>query len=120
MDSRFGPTVEEADVRQATEALHSDPEAVLIDVREPDEWQAGHAPQARHIPMGQIPDRLDELPRRAPVYLICRSGNRSHTVAEYLKQVGFARPINVKGGMIAWAEAGLPVEPPAAGDGRER
>jgi rhodanese-related sulfurtransferase len=110
MSDPVGPPVEEADVAATAAALREDPAAVLVDVREPDEWQAGHAPQARHIPMREIPDRLAALPASAPIYLICRSGSRSHLVAEYLIQAGFARPINVSGGMLAWERAGLPVE----------
>ena len=100
--------VEEADVRTAADAQAAG--AVLVDVREPEEWAAGHAPGAVHIPMRDIPARLGELTSEAPVYLICRSGNRSARVAAYLQGQGFARPINVAGGILAWARAGLPVE----------
>lgn len=111
MSVRFGPPVEEADVQRTAEALREeDGQAVLVDVREPHEWRAGRARGARHVPLRQLPDALESLPRGAPVYLICRSGNRSHTAAAYLKQAGFERPINVKGGMLAWERAGLPVE----------
>ena len=110
MSFAFRPTVEEADVQQATAALRDDPRAVLVDVREDDEWRAGHAPDARHIPMAEVPEQLASLPRAAPIYLICHSGNRSHTIAAYLRRAGFERPINVKGGMVAWERAGLPVE----------
>lgn len=109
---RFGPrpSVEEADVRRTADALANEPEAVLVDVREPEEWSQGRARGARHIPLRQLPDHLDALPRAAPVYLICRSGSRSATAAAYLRQAGFERPVNVSGGMIAWERAGLPVE----------
>lgn len=111
MSSGFGPSVEEADVQRTAEALRDDSgRAVLVDVREPHEWRTGHAPGARHVPLRQLPDELESLPRNAPLYLICRSGNRSHTAAAYLKQAGFEQPINVKGGMLAWERAGLPVE----------
>jgi rhodanese-related sulfurtransferase len=106
----FGPRVDEADVRATADGLAADPDAVLVDVREPDEWAAGHPPGAVHIPMRDVPSRLGELPRDEPVYLICRSGNRSARVAAYLRQEGFARPINVAGGILAWQRAGLPVE----------
>lgn len=106
----FGPSVEEADVTATVDGLRTDPDAILVDVREPDEWAEGHVAEARHIPMSQIPEQLDALPRTAPIYLICRSGNRSHTVAQFLKRAGFERPINVKGGMIGWQRVGLPVE----------
>lgn len=82
------------------------PGAVLLDVREPDEWASGHAPGAVHVPMGRLTP--DNLPDGRPVYVICRSGNRSCRVAEVLTASGIdAR--NVSGGMIAWSGAGLPV-----------
>ena len=104
------PTIEETDVRRTADALAADQDAVLVDVREPEEWSQGRARGARHIPLRQLPEHLDALPREAPVYLICRSGSRSATAAAYLQQAGFARPVNVAGGMIAWERAGLPVE----------
>ena len=89
------------------------PSAVLLDVREDDEWQRGHAAAAQHIPMGEVPGRLDEIDRSAKLYVICKAGGRSAKVAQFLARDGFA-PINVDGGMLAWAEAGRPV---VAGDG---
>jgi rhodanese-related sulfurtransferase len=81
---------------------------VLLDVREDDEWQRGHAAQALHIPMGQVPARLKELDAQAELYVICHAGGRSLRVAKYLRQNGY-RPVNVNGGMLAWAGAGRPV-----------
>ncbi|MDQ3762234.1 MAG: rhodanese-like domain-containing protein [Actinomycetota bacterium] len=85
--------------------------AVLLDVRENDEWTAGHAPTAVHVPMGQVPQRLDELattlPDR-PVHVVCRSGTRSARVTAYLTQAGWDA-VNVDGGMRAWAAAGRPM-----------
>ncbi|BBX19696.1 sulfurtransferase [Mycolicibacterium duvalii] len=80
----------------------------LLDVREVDEWQRGHAPGARHMPMGEVPARLDEIDRDAQLFVICHVGGRSHRVAQYLAQRGF-EPINVAGGMLAWAGAGRAV-----------
>jgi rhodanese-related sulfurtransferase len=80
--------------------------AVLLDVREDDEWAEAHAPDAVHIPMGRLTP--DNLPEGRPVYCICRSGNRSARVVDVLTAAGVdAR--NVVGGMHAWAAAGLPV-----------
>ena len=69
-------------------------DAVLIDVREDDEWQAGHAPDAAHLPMSRFVERLDELPDADPLYVICRSGGRSGRVVAYLNQQG-RRSVNV-------------------------
>ena len=95
--------VQEASRRQAAGAL-------LIDVRERSEWQAGHAPQARLIPIGSLGSRLSEIPRDREVLLICRSGNRSGSAQRQLLQNGYERVYNVAGGMNAWAGAGLPVQ----------
>ena len=84
--------------------------ATLIDVREQWEWDAGHAPQATHIPMGSLGDHLDELPM--DVLIICHSGGRSLTVATALAESGF-RAVNVLGGMIAWEQSGGVVVRPA-------
>jgi len=81
--------------------------AVTIDVREPGEYLAGHVPGARLVPMSQVAARLDELPRNAPVYVICANGNRSLAVADLLVRDGFdAR--SLAGGTSAWESAGLP------------
>jgi rhodanese-related sulfurtransferase len=103
------PPIEEADVADVAAALPADADAVLVDVREDFEWRKGHAEGARHIPLRQLPDHLDELPRNAPLYLICATGHRSANAARYLKQAGFERPINVRGGTVAWQRAGLPI-----------
>jgi rhodanese-related sulfurtransferase len=84
------------------------PSAVLLDVRENDEWQRGHAAAAQHIPMGEVPSRVGEIDRSAKLYVICKAGGRSAKVAEFLARDGF-EPINVDGGMLAWAAAGRPV-----------
>ena len=84
-------------------------DAVVVDVREPDEWTAGHAPNALHIPMGTVPERLDELPEvDEPLAVICRSGGRSDRVVQWLVHQGFD-VVNVDGGMRAWAAAGKPM-----------
>lgn len=82
--------------------------AVLLDVREDDEWKRGHAPGAQHIPMTEVPARLHEIDRDAELYVICHAGGRSLRVAHYLQQNGY-RAVNVSGGMLAWAGAGRSV-----------
>jgi rhodanese-related sulfurtransferase len=89
---------------------------VLLDVREDDEWNRGHAADAQHIPMGQVAARLDEIDRSATLYVICKAGGRSAKVAELLAGNGF-EPVNVNGGMLAWAEAGRPVVTDDGGPG---
>ncbi|MFD0901216.1 rhodanese-like domain-containing protein [Actinomadura sediminis] len=84
-------------------------DAYLLDVREQDEWDAGHAPEAVHIPMGRLSDRAAEIPRDREVFVICRSGGRSAQVTVALNQAGWLAR-NVDGGMQAWAAAGRPME----------
>jgi rhodanese-related sulfurtransferase len=80
-------------------------ETVLLDVREQDEWDAGHAPQAQHIAMSELAGRLEELPADQEVLVICRSGGRSARVTAYLNANGWEAR-NVDGGMQSWAAAG--------------
>ncbi|MEU7139473.1 rhodanese-like domain-containing protein [Nocardia sp. NPDC046473] len=82
--------------------------AILLDVREDDEWQLGHAPGAVHIPMVDVPARVDELDYDVDLYVICRQGGRSLQVVEYLTHIGFDA-IQVNGGMVAWQQAGRPL-----------
>jgi DMSO/TMAO reductase YedYZ molybdopterin-dependent catalytic subunit/glyoxylase-like metal-dependent hydrolase (beta-lactamase superfamily II) len=89
--------------------------ALLLDVREPDEWRAQHAPTAMLVPMGTVRTRLPELPRDRKVVVVCRSGGRSAAVTDALRAWGFDA-VNLSGGMCAWASAGLPVAA-AADDG---
>jgi rhodanese-related sulfurtransferase len=80
--------------------------ALLLDVRENDEWDAGHVSGAVHIPLGQLVERVDEMPDDRQVVVICRSGARSARAAAFLASSGFDA-INLAGGMHAWAAAGL-------------
>lgn len=80
----------------------------LLDVREEDEWRAGHAADAVHVPLSELMGRVDEIPADRNVYVICRSGNRSAYAASFLNQTG-RTSMNVAGGMHAWEYAGLPM-----------
>lgn len=96
--------VPEATPDQLPAAFPADGSA-LLDVREPNEWAAGHAPGAQHIPMAEVPQRLDELPDVDRLYVVCRSGGRSAQVAAYLNANG-RDAINVAGGMGGWSASG--------------
>ena len=101
----FCTPMENHDITPAelAERLARGEEIVLIDVREPYEWDAGHIAAAQHIPMQQVPKRLDEIPRDAEVVMICRSGGRSGHVQQHLLQQGYTRVKNLVGGMQRWA-----------------
>lgn len=83
-------------------------EAVVVDVREPDEYAAGHVPGALPIPMGQVAARLGEVPRGGTVYVVCASGNRSKAAAQTLEDAG-VDAYSVAGGTKGWIERGNPV-----------
>src|ERR1700757_1226601 len=82
--------------------------AFLLDVREDDEWAAGHAPEAVHVRLGELGARAGELPRDREVYVICRSGARSAYAAQALAGAGWMT-VNVSDGMTGWAVAGRPM-----------
>jgi rhodanese-related sulfurtransferase len=84
-------------------------DAFILDVREDDEWTAGHAPDAMHVPMMQIPARIEEIPADRDVVVVCRVGSRSAQVVAFLQQNGLERAINLDGGMSDWAVAGRPM-----------
>ena len=90
--------------------------ALLLDVREDEEWVAGHAPLASHIPMGLLATRLAEVPQGRTVVCVCRSGHRSGVVAAALLAEGYDAN-NLAGGMQAWAMADLPVVTANGGSG---
>lgn len=81
-------------------------DAVLVDVREADEWAAGHAPNAIHIPLAELPARIDELPETDDtVAIVCRMGGRSARAVQWLVHQGYD-VANVEGGMLEWERAG--------------
>lgn len=82
--------------------------AFLLDVREPDEWAAGHIASAVHVPMAQVPDRMAELPGDQPIAVFCRGGGRSSRATAFLTRNGI-NAHNVTGGMRAWEAAGHPM-----------
>ncbi|MEU3202550.1 rhodanese-like domain-containing protein [Streptomyces cyaneofuscatus] len=107
-------------VSQAHSRTNGDtPDAVLLDVREKPEWNAGHAPGAVHVPLSTLVAGGD-LPAEAsgpPLVVICRSGHRSQQAAKLLTQRG-QQAVDVKGGMNAWAAAGHPVLDERGNNGR--
>lgn len=80
----------------------------LLDVREDDEWAAGHAPDAVHVPVGRLEKHSAEIPQDREVYVICRSGARSAYATEALAGAGW-KTVNVADGMAGWAVAGRPM-----------
>ena len=95
---------------QTAATLQGRDDVILIDVREQDEYDAGHIPDITLIPMSEIQSRVDEIPTDVEVILTCRSGNRSGQVHAYLEELGYDNVHNMAGGILAWEAAGLEVE----------
>ena len=88
-------------------AQRFDAGAFLLDVREPSEWEQGHIDGAVLIPLGQLQDRIKEIPTEQDVLIICRSGNRSGQARDILRAAGLKRTTSIDGGMNSWIAAGL-------------
>jgi len=102
------PEVDDYTPEQAQEEVARG--AILIDVREPHEWAAGRMPGAQLIPMGDIPNRVADLPRDRKIIFTCRTGNRSGSIKDYMiDQHAYEDVHNLLGGIVAWQLKGLPV-----------
>jgi rhodanese-related sulfurtransferase len=104
-----GPAGNEISVAEAYEKYQAG--VFFLDVRTQEEWDEQHVPDSTLIPLDELPDRLSELPASEEIVIICRSGNRSREAMSTLLKAGFTQLSCVTGGIIAWAEAGYPVEP---------
>jgi rhodanese-related sulfurtransferase len=89
-------------------AAKRDMGAFMLDVREIEEWEEFHMPGATLIPLGELEARLDEVPADQEIVVVCRSGNRSATGRDILKNAGFSQVTSMAGGMRAWSDAGYP------------
>jgi rhodanese-related sulfurtransferase len=107
-------TVPEVDAAEGKSRV--DAGALLLDVREPNEWEAGHAPGAAFIPLGEVAARVGEVPRDRPVVVVCRAGGRSARATEFLVAQGIDA-VNLAGGMRAWAAEGFDVQTDDGSDG---
>ena len=102
------------DVKTLKQYFDNKPDVCIIDVREADEWAQGHIPKAHHIPKNQLSTRIHEIgvDSTHPIYLHCRSGVRSLQAGEALQAMGYTAVYSVEGGIIAWADAGYPINHP--------
>lgn len=104
-----GPRPVVPEVTPAEAKVRQDQGAVVVDVREAEEWQEGHVSGAVHIPLATLPQRLHQLDPQQEVITVCRGGNRSAFAADALLKAGFLRVSSMAGGTLAWTEQGLPV-----------
>jgi rhodanese-related sulfurtransferase len=103
--------VKEVDCAGALQLINHK-EALVLDVREAEEFSGGHLLNAKHIPLGKLRERVGELERQRekPLLVVCRSGQRSATACAVLGREGFAQVYNLSGGVMAWQKANLPLE----------
>ena len=99
--------VRNVNVAEALELLEGG--ALLLDVREANEWESGRAPEAIHIALNEVPDRLEELSKDRSIVCVCRSGARSARAANFLVEHGH-EALNLEGGMLAWSSVGEPIQ----------
>ncbi len=103
--------IDEVDHIAATQLINHK-SALVLDVREQGEYDAGHVLNSKLIPLGKLNERLGELEkyRERPIVVVCRSGQRSASACAFLAKKGFVQVHNLHGGIVAWQKAGLPVE----------
>lgn len=98
-----------AEINVADAKAKKDAGAFMLDVREPSEWNEFHMPGATLIPLGQLASRVNELPKDKEIVVVCRSGNRSATGRDILKQAGFTSVTSMAGGMNDWRSKGFAI-----------
>jgi rhodanese-related sulfurtransferase len=102
-------TVQAVNPREAQAKLKSAQPPFLLDVRQPDEYRAGHIAGSTLLPLAELAARTGELPRDREILCVCRSGSRSGSAARQLAGMGF-KTVNLSGGLLAWQRAGLPIK----------
>ncbi len=102
---------------QVNEFSKRQAELYLLDVRQDDEWTAGHIDGAQHIPLGELAARLSELPKERTIVAVCRSGVRSEAAVRGLRKLGYLAE-NLEGGVNAWDRAKFPLVDGSGGRGR--
>jgi rhodanese-related sulfurtransferase len=115
----MGGGVPSATVQEAAERQGDGEGALIVDVREPNEYAQLRAKGAVLLPLGRLNNRVKDLPRDRELLLMCRTGARSANATKFLQAQGFENVTNVNGGMVAWHNAGLPSSSgqPEAGEG---
>ena len=105
----FGSPMPSLSAQELSEKLKGDKQPMVVDVREPEEYQDGHIAQAKLIPLGELNLHLAELPKDQEIVCVCASGSRSSVATRHLLGAGY-QAINMDGGMYYWQHAGLPVK----------
>ena len=105
----FGPSIPQINPVEVQSKLAQQPRTFLLDVRQPEEYQAGHISGAKLIPLPELTQRLKELPQDQEIICVCQSGSRSQSATRHLLSAGYT-VINLNGGMDNWERSGLPVK----------
>ena len=105
----FGPAVESLTASKVKEKLKASHRTLLVDVREAYEYSAGHIAGAKSIPLGELSQHMEKLPKNKEIIVICATGSRSASATKMLVRAGY-KAFNVSGGMFAWQRAGFPVK----------
>lgn len=103
-----GVQVNDVSATEAQKKLSQKQKPFLLDVRQPEEFRSGHIPGAKLIPLGDLRNRMNELPKNQEILVVCHSGNRSLSATRQLASAGF-NVVNLRGGMLAWSRAKLTV-----------
>ncbi len=103
------PAALPAEISVAQAAEKRDQGAFILDVREPSEWNQFHIPGATLIPLGELPNRLNEVPKDRDVVVVCRTGHRSAQGRDILINAGYTRVTSMAGGVTQWQAQGLPI-----------
>lgn len=111
MQQQMTTSVKNISAKELHAQMKNDKQLLVIDVRSPEEYaQDGHIPGSRLLPLPQLGQRMNELPKDRPLAMVCRSGNRSGVACEQLAAQGYTNLQNLSGGMMGWQMANLPVQ----------
>jgi len=109
LQSLFGAPLPSVSAADLSEKLKNGKRPLVVDVRQPEEYRQGHIDGAKLIPLGELPQRLKELPKDKEIVCVCASGNRSRSATKRLIHEGY-NAVNMNGGMMSWARSGLSIK----------
>lgn len=109
LSSLFGPPLPSVNATELNEKLKTGKRSVVVDVRQPEEYSAGHIAGSKLIPLGDLTKRINELPKDREIICVCASGSRSRSATKFLVDAGY-NAFDMQGGMYMWQRANLPVK----------
>ena len=109
LSSLFGPSLPSLNALELSEKLKGGKQAVVLDVRQPEEYREGHIAGSKLIPLGELNNRMSELPKNKEIICVCASGSRSRSATKFLVDAGY-NAFDMQGGMFMWQRAQLPVK----------